>query len=299
VSADAAGLAVAAATLGTLVWIWRPRSRAEALGAAVLMVSPPVLLLVERGNLDGWVLVLIAAGTALATRPGTNRRGRVAASAAWLAAAALKLFPAAILVAEALARRGKQRLPALAACGDVGLVMQKTTRGYEGAYGRIVAVSRWQAERAVRGEKDAVVPRRMVAAVGAGLALAGLAAGWRARRWFAAVAGTARERLLFRAGAAVYAGTFWLGHNWNYRLVFLALTLPWLARAAEQAHSRRGAAVVLAAAAIVLLSPGRLPLAGFLGREAAAWLLAVAMSAGVAASAGAEGAGACAERGAG
>jgi len=259
------------------------------------------------------VLALTTAGVALATRPGSGARGRVAASAAWVAAAALKLFPAAILAAEVAAQRGRRRWVALAAAGifavwlvrtlgDVSLVMQKTTRGYEGAYGRIVAASRWQAEQAAPGARGATEAGTLLRAstlVAAGLASAAVAAGWRGRRWFAAVAATERERLLFRAGAAVYAGTFWLGHNWNYRLVFLALALPWLVRAAEQAETRRGAAAVLAAVAIVLLSPGQLPPGWFLAREAAAWLLAGAMTAGVAASAAAEGRGACAARGAG
>jgi hypothetical protein len=38
----------------------------------------------------------------------------------------------------------------------------------------------------------------------------------------------------FRAGAAIYAGTFLLGNNWDYRLMFLIFTIPqliiWFAR---------------------------------------------------------------------
>lgn len=51
----------------------------------------------------------------------------------------------------------------------------------------------------------------------------------------------------FRAGAAIFLGTFLLGNNWDYRLMFLILTIPQLVIWAKDArrHVAAGSGVVL------------------------------------------------------
>ena len=39
-----------------------------------------------------------------------------------------------------------------------------------------------------------------------------------------------KSLVAFRTGAGVYVGTFILGNNWDYRLIFLTFTVPVLAR---------------------------------------------------------------------
>ena len=58
----------------------------------------------------------------------------------------------------------------------------------------------------------------------------------------------------FRAGAAIYLGTFLLGNNWDYRLIFLILAIPQLVAWARDSACavRRAARVVLAAILVSL-----------------------------------------------
>jgi len=55
----------------------------------------------------------------------------------------------------------------------------------------------------------------------------------------------------FRAGAAIYVGTFILGNNWDYRLMFLILTLPQLVLWSQ--HSTRSIAIIARLSLISIL----------------------------------------------
>jgi hypothetical protein len=60
-----------------------------------------------------------------------------------------------------------------------------------------------------------------------------------------------RDLDFFLAGAATFVGTFAIGHNYNYRMAFLLLTLPQLlrwsrARDAPLPFAAAGAAAVVA-----------------------------------------------------
>jgi hypothetical protein len=210
----------AALFLAALVWALRPRTRGEALLAAALVVSPPVLLLLERGNLDAWAFALVVAGLgALVAAPRLAPAGGLAAL---LGAAAIKFYPAALLPAAVAAVRGPAQRWALAAAvflgawlalnlEDVALVMQKTTRGLEPAYGRMVVGARLHAELSAAGGADAPsLAALMRASLVAGVAVlaAGAWLGWRWRARFAAVAATPRERALLWGGGLIYAARF-------------------------------------------------------------------------------------------
>jgi hypothetical protein len=47
-------------------------------------------------------------------------------------------------------------------------------------------------------------------------------------RQHAPPAGTLRNQRAFWMGAGMYIGTFWIGNNWDYRLIFLIFTIPQL-----------------------------------------------------------------------
>ena len=96
---------------------------------------------------------------------------------------------------------------------------------------------------------------------------------------------TSRRNLIaFQTGAFIYIGTFLLGNNWDYRLVFLLFTIPQLGEWLVITHGRQRL-VVIAAIALVLLSTWHFlidamltslfstPEAGFILDEAANWLL--------------------------
>jgi hypothetical protein len=284
-----AGLGLAALFLACAVGVLQPASRGEAGLAAVLVASPPVWLLAERGNLDAAVFVVLVPGLWFLARRAPGSLALLGGNAALFVAAALKLFPAVILAAAIAFWRGARVrwsvLPAaafavwlLASLDEVALIMQKTTRGLEPAYGRMQAGSRYVTEVIAPHVTAAAAAEalRGLMRVSLGAWLAGaLAAGWAGWRWrerFRTVVSEAHDRVFFWSGALIFGGTFLLGSNWSYRLVFLLLCVPFLWHARRTPALRLGAHFALAGITLQLLAPFHLPLGFFLVHQAAAWL---------------------------
>jgi len=231
------------------VWLAMPRlgwGEAAVVGLAVF--SPAVLLGVERGNTDLAVFFVLAVALAV---PGA------AWNATWVAVAfALKLFP---LAAGALLC-GRPRREALIAGGvlagfavlyvtanvdDLRLISAATPRDTWLSYGLNVLPLRLGRVSGLAGLAAFAVAWLAVAAVVWGA--------WRARiRRGADAAIAAADGALdaFRVGAACYAGTFLLGNNFIYRLVFVVLVVPQLWRwargtAAERTLARAGLVAAL------------------------------------------------------
>jgi hypothetical protein len=298
--AEAEGLLSAALFLGTLVVVLKPRSRCEAVFAALVIASPPVLLMIERGNLDQWVLVLVAAGLALLAR-SRPENWTMAAGAVLLGLATLiKLYPAAVMVGAAIFWRGlRRRVLVLAGLAvvlwcvldleEIVMVIKKTPRGLEPAYGRMLAGSRyywevvgphWTAE-AARSYQAIVMPGSFLICAGLLLAAAGI--GWRLRWRFYGTMVPPVGQVFFWAGALIYAGTFLLGSNWSYRLVFLLLCVPGLWQSARLGRVRWWARASLAAIGLILWAPFHLALGWFFLHETVEWALAGLLVAGAAA----------------
>lgn len=285
---NVAGPLLAALFLATAVWVLRPATRGEAVLAALGVASPPVWLLLERGNLDAVVFIVLAPGLWFLARRAPGPLALLGGSGALFVAAALKLFPAVILVAAMAFWRGARLRWSLllvvvfaawlvASLDEVALIMQKTTRGLEPAYGRMQAGSRYVAEvitprvpAAEAASTLSLLMRVSLVAWLAGAAIA-LAVGWRLRDRLVPVASEAHDRVFFWSGALLYAGTFLLGSNWSYRLVFLLLCVPFLWHARRVPALRPVATVGLAGIGLQLLAPFHLPLGPFLVHQATAW----------------------------
>lgn len=288
-----AGLGLAALLLAGLVWLLWPHTRAESLLAAALVASPPVLLLIERGNLDAVALLAVLAGLAFTARRGVG--WSVAGVGLVLVAAAVKLFPAVVLLGVAGLWRGWRRgLVGVMLAGfagwailradEIALILRKTTRGLEAAYGRMLAGSRLHVEllagRAPTAADAAALRDLMQASLVVAVVLLAFAAwlGWRGRaRVAAAEESDERSAGWLVGGALIYAGTFLLGHNWAYRLVFLLLCVPGLWRLAAAPATRWSGRLLLAGVVAMLASPFRLGFGWFLAREAVAWALAAGL----------------------
>ncbi|MBL9202189.1 MAG: hypothetical protein JNL39_16890 [Opitutaceae bacterium] len=301
---NVAALAGAAVFLAALVGVLRPRTCGEGLLAAALVASPPVLLILERGNLDAWAFALVAAGASAMAAARERVIVFSGGAAAILVAALIKLYPVVVLPAAACLARGRQRWVALCAgvvvggwlalsLGEIALILEKTTRGYVAAYGRAVALARLAAEGGAPG-LVAVLKSNFVLCA-AGLAVGALL-GWRGRDRLAAAPYEPREAWWFVSGALIYAGTFFLGHNWAYRLVFIALCVPWLWRMARVPGARLWAVATLSGVAVTLLAPFHLSLGLFVAQQAVGWLIAFALMTGAVALLSAR-LGACADAG--
>lgn len=210
----------------------------DALVYAAILCSPSVLLGVERGNTDVIVFVVVVAGVLLLRSP----RPMVAACGhgILLLASFLKLYP--VLAWGVLLRRplrtailgGAALAVAFAAYAfatreHLRAIRATLPRELRFSYGAPVL-----AEGSGLGFLEGVTGQLVVVAAGLVLA-AGAAAVFLRRRRVSIDRGERDPRAVrdldaFWAGAGVYVGSFALTYNFNYRLIFLILTVPQLLR---------------------------------------------------------------------
>ena len=232
-------LLTAAAFFAAAVALLDPRSSVgEAVVYAAALCSPAAMLGVERGNVDLALFAVVSVAVIVARR---DRLGRIVSPILVLAAAVLKLFP--ILAAGLLARQ-RRGLPvigavvlifaayALATIDDIRTIGKVVPQANDYSYGVDIS-GRWLAGRAHSQAWifDAVL---VIAGVGAAILLS--------RRLAqpipsTASPATARAMDAFWAGAGIYVGTFCVFHSFDYRLVFLLLTIPQLLLWAREGRS--------------------------------------------------------------
>jgi hypothetical protein len=238
-SADA--LAVVAGVLFFAVAISVPGrlTALEGLAAAALLLSPSVMLAVERGNNDLVVFTLV--GTAVAAIRSKRVGIRRSAAALLLLATVLKLYPLFASIAL-LRRRPKEAIYAVAAVvgaaavyaviirRDLSLISDATPRPFYLSYGAAVTLD--EVRVAVPGlavvspldRTSALAAQAFLVAVT--LVLGVMAGGLMRRSGIPQGRGSETRMTAFYAGAGVYVGTFALGYNWDYRLIFTTLALP-------------------------------------------------------------------------
>jgi hypothetical protein len=261
----------------------------EGLVVAGAACSPAVMLAVERANMD----LVIFSGLAIAAvvwRRGTAT-AEYAAVAIVLLMAVAKLYPAVALLAFLLARRRGTRAAAGAALlvfaayvvvtrDDVVTISSTATQGQYYSYGARILLGR--VYHSVVGDQWG--GSRALAQVLVLLAVVLLALGlwlWlrhRSHHSPAAVplAETA-DLVAFRMGSLVYVGTFVIGNSYDYRLVFLLLTLPLLLRWPAQPRvvdNRLNLPLVTVAVVVVALWIGTLSQQLRLADELVSWTLA-------------------------
>lgn len=225
----AAAFFCAAATLAVRLRPW------EATVYAGCLLSPAVLLGVERGNNDLVLFILLVAAAAWLS---ASHRGEGLGWGLVGLSAVLKLYP---IVACAVALREPPRRAAAILGGamvlfgtylaltlsDVALIRNAVPFDTERSYGYRVVFD-WMSEQTARPQRTALAASALFA-VGAGSLSAGLCA-----------RPLARPSRAFDLGCALYAGTFALGYNWDYRLVFVLLAVPQLIVWSRNTESVRG-----------------------------------------------------------
>lgn len=241
---------VAALVVGVLV-VMPPLTPAAAVWMLSAAFSPAVLLGVERGNTD--LLMFGVLALALGTRRDAVKGAAVGATFA------LKLFPlagAAFLIGRPAQRAWRVGLPLAAFAAlylaanwnDLKLIGAATPRDCWLSYGRGV----WP-EMVLRADASwsGVATGAAWAAVIVVIAGAFL---WRRQ--------TRRGRDgasdAFLVGAACYVGTFVIGNNFYYRLVFLLLALPQLWEWGSGTGRLKGWSRLALATAMLLLWSARL-----------------------------------------
>ncbi|MEZ6038428.1 MAG: hypothetical protein R3F29_13170 [Planctomycetota bacterium] len=253
-AADSALLAwVMFAALCGGLWALRPllttRRGAWLLAAGAL--APTTWLGLERANSDLLMFGLVAIATLLADAH------RVAAVTAVGLAAVLKLYP----IAGAVTLIGLRRGPTLRAMLPLGLAFATYVlwiRDDLRPMQQAAAHAPWLAYGLelvpCLVSKNTAVNATAALGAAAVMLLATAAFALLTRRHVRlGAAGSPASLRGFRAGAAVYLGTFLLGHSFDYRLLFLLLTVPQLAAWTRfGSRDTRRVAVVCVAAVLLL-----------------------------------------------
>jgi len=262
------GVVVITVFLVLLLLLFGRLSVVEGLVVAVAVCSPAVMFAVERANMDLVVFSGLAL-SALVWRRGSARAEFVAVGLVLLMAVA-KLYPAVALLAFLPTRRRSTRvaaavavlvfvLYAVATREDVATISSTATQGQYYSYGARILLG--ELYHGVLGEQwggSRALAQVMVllAAVVLGLALWL----WLRHRSRRSAEGEpvpempeTSDLIAFRMGALVYVGTFVAGNSFDYRLVCLLLTLPYLLRWPLHRGSAEPATLPRVAAAVVLV----------------------------------------------
>lgn len=216
-------------------FVGRP-SGPQSLVYGLAMCSPVATLAVERANNDLSGFVLITLGLMLVRH---WKALRPTLYVMILLAALLKLFPIAGIV-SAIREKPKWAFITFSAVGltfgayifftydDLRLIYQALPKSFACSYGSMVFFKFIHVCLQPLGLGLPTVLLgwlSAIACIGLVFLLARKSPGAAAATW-------SKSEYLdsFRIGTAIYAGTFIIGHNFDYRLVFLILTLPQLIR---------------------------------------------------------------------
>lgn len=218
------------------LFLFSPRiDRITALIMGLAVFSPAVLFGIERGNKDLLIFFLLAAALAVLRRSPTGFTILVTLGSL------LVYFPMFGLVC--LLRQPRRRCLLLGGISlsltglymaltwhDMWLIEVGSLKGSAFSYGFNV-IHTW-----VQDDLGSQLAGRILAGVlllaTAGVFLVSLRG--RGHSLAAPLPEQQQDLDAFRLGAGIYAGTFLLGNNWDYRLIFLLFTIPQLVTWARQ-----------------------------------------------------------------
>lgn len=256
--------------------------------------SPAIMFAVERANMDVALFSLVAVAILIWRR--FPRPARVVSPMLVLLAATAKVYPAFALPAFVVTRSqvaARAALLCMAAFGvyvawslsDIEHVAAIAPQGEHLSYGaRILPAHLYHQVGADRWAGPAVL-KQALAVVPLGLLVAAITVRVHRRLVVSNDDATVSlaSLLAFHVGAFIYLGTFAVANNFDYRLVFLLLTLPQLAewvRTPEHRLAALAAATLLGT--IVLLWVGSLSYRLNHWDELASWVVAGLLAAVVA-----------------
>lgn len=207
------------------------------LGAVLMLLilfSPASMLLYERGNAD-LIVFFICASIILASGYSPHLTFGLI-----LFGAIVKMFP--FFGMTVLFRESKKRFYLALIAGMIFMAVYSiltlqsqsaawntTMRGDGISYGSFVLITRLGDYLQQLFPSSLSIDGWKILFEGLALVLILIAGILAVRRRTVLTASQERNLAAFRMGASIYVGTFLLGNNWDYRLAFLALTVPQLA----------------------------------------------------------------------
>lgn len=231
----------------------------DSIGMLFVIFSPTAMLLYERGNVDLIVFFLCALTVlSISYSPFIT-------TALLIFAMVVKLYP--LFGMTIMLKESKPRfIGAFLICfGVLGVYLYATfesfkaswdltMRGREISYGANVFFLRYSQYLAdlLDVSSDALLLRYGPIVLVFVLVLAAGAIGVIQRSPLEST--SPRNLAAFRMGASIYVGTFLLGNNWDYRLVFLILVMPQLLQWIRRSTQMRFRYVAIAVLSLVIIS---------------------------------------------
>lgn len=260
--------AIIAATMIVMVRLFQGRSWYHGVIALGAVISPSMMMGIERGNLDLLILALVGSAALIYEE---KRVGRACAAIAFLGlGVALKLFPMfCVSLAARFSRQSFVFACAIAALSliyldlamkYVFLIRRNVPTTFVLSYGYKViflGVDHIRNEAGLNpiGLADTWVPAYTAALVLICAAIVAVNSSRNRREFCSADISAAGTAFLF--GAGIYCGTYLLGTNFIYRLMFLLLCVPqlqdWQIRRSEGDKAAGIAELVLFAAVLGVL----------------------------------------------
>ncbi len=251
-------IACAVATL----WFIGPLTWKTGLLYSLVLLSPSLMLAVERGNADLLIFLLAIGGCALLAQ--APEWAAAAGLGLFLAAAVLKLYPVAAFVAALKRRRGWVLVAVAAALfalfvivdqTDLARVSQVAPRTTYLSFGSRMGLDR--------------VARSFAFAASSALTLAAVAAAyWASPRRPELSLEPGIYGFGFLAGTSMFLLCFAIGNNFAYRFGLLLLAMPQLLRWAPSRISPRVALAILSCSVWTTATPRLSPFSALLN-----WLL--------------------------
>lgn len=230
-------------------FLFRPKKLTDALLILLLVLSPPVLLLLERANCDIFIFLLVTCGVFYIRKAsfiGDSLKLHLCYLMI-LAAGILKIYPIVVLpllLFEKISRRDFILIAvytalifgAYLACTypDLAMVSRNTPRPNTIAYGKNVLLQTY-----LGSWKLALVSNLLIAGI-AGLAVY-INLRWKAQlsNMIPVTPASNANIMLFIAGGLLYSGTFFIGNHYDYRLVHTLLLIPFLIDIFRHSRDRR------------------------------------------------------------
>jgi hypothetical protein len=206
---------------------------------AALSVAP--LLALERGNIDLLIFFLLFLGCM-----ATNRFLK---SGAFFAATVLKVYPVAAQAVDVIRRPLKENRVAVTATLAAAAIWIWKWREL-GAIRRAAPVSTTLAFGVLTLKAQAEYVSMALLAISLAACAAILAFAWVARPSFDGAIRNSKFAEMFLIFGGVYAFTFAVGSNYNYRLIFLVPTLPLACELVRNAKHRKWGIIYIASVLI-------------------------------------------------
>ncbi len=275
------GIIIALFVSGLIIYTPRDLDSITSLILLFCIFSPAVLLGVERGNTDLLIFFLLSLTVYFSARQ--KILAKLVALASAILAFVLKLYP--LFALTYLLREKKRVLIAfLVPTGlfvisylaltytDVLLINQVTKKGVSGAYGMTVYWRFMSAHSSYLWR-----PLRIVSYGGVIYAFL-MALTWLREddRGFNSTQSSRSADMslsAFRIGTGIHVGTFLWGANWDYRLVFLLLTIPQLVIWSRTASLRVSRTAKVSVIGIILLTWSPIIRLTILSNELIGWVV--------------------------